>query len=87
MNQLGEPERSKCYSMFANRIHALQEAYIPSREIVSSDWPFLQYGLTDCGIAILSRNQYLVLTDDLKAANYLNSQGVETLNFNNLRSY
>lgn len=86
INQLGEPERSACYRIFASKIDSLQEFYLPSREVASLDWPFWKYGLTDCGIAVLAQGQYLVLTDDLKAAIYLYGRGIDTINFNNLRA-
>ncbi len=85
INQLGEPERSKCYKTLADGMAVLQETYVPSQEIASSDWPFLKYGLTDCGIAELTQSRYLVLTDDLKLTRYLNDKGIDTVNFNNLR--
>lgn len=86
LNQLGEPERSDCYKIFADGVAALlQETYVPSQKISSSDWSFLKYGLTDCSIAELTQNKYLVLTDDFKLVYYLNSRGVDAVNFNNLR--
>jgi uncharacterized protein YaiI (UPF0178 family) len=48
---------------------------------------FTKFGLTDCGIINLCREQYLVLTDDLKLANYLQKEGIDTINFNNIRTY
>jgi len=85
INQLGEPDRSDCYILFANEVSLFQEAYIRSQEIASADWSFPKYGLTDCGIAKIAPNQYLVLTDDLKLTRYLNSLRIDTLNFNNLK--
>lgn len=86
INQLGEPERSGCYRIFAERVASLEEVFLPSRDIASLEWPFVKYGLTDYGIAKISQNKYLVLTDDLRFTYYLNSQGIDTVNFNNLRS-
>ena len=68
INKLAEPDRTSCYVNFALKIPALQETYVPSRDVVSTDWIFPTYGLTDCGVADTAKNsQYLVLTDDLKA--------------------
>lgn len=86
INQLGEPERSECYVIFANEIGFLQENYVPSQSIASTHWSFQKYGLTDSGIASASPGQYLVLTDDFDLARYLNSLNIDTLNFNNLRA-
>lgn len=87
IDKLGEPDQTSCYINFAIEIPALQEMYIPSRDVASTDWVFSTYGVTDCGIAEAAKNnQYLVLTDDFKAANLLRVQGVDTINFNDLRS-
>lgn len=85
-NQLGEPERSQCFTYFAYSISAWEEFYIQSRESATSV-QFVKFGLTDCGILNLARNQYLVLTDDLKLASYLQKEGIDTINFNNIRVY
>jgi rRNA-processing protein FCF1 len=86
-NQLGEPERSKCFIKLADYVSNLEkveEVYRESRSLVTID-KFVKFGLTDCGILDLAQNQYLVLTDDGKLANYLNSLGIDALNFNHLR--
>lgn len=83
-NQLGEPERSQCFSIFAQGVSTLEETYLESRQIVT-DQQFTKFGLTDCGILNFAKDQYLVLTDDLRFAVYLQGQGVDTVNFNNLR--
>ncbi|NJO66187.1 MAG: hypothetical protein HC832_00945 [Leptolyngbyaceae cyanobacterium RM1_405_57] len=83
-NQLGEPERSKCFAVFAQSISAFEETYLESKGIVT-DQQFTKFGLTDCGILSFAKDQYLVLTDDLRLANYLQRQGVDTVNFNNIR--
>jgi rRNA-processing protein FCF1 len=85
LNQLGEPERAKCYVIFAENIAILEESYQPSKVIAAPDWPFIKYGLTDCGLAKVAQDQYLVLTDDLKLTDYLQRLGIDTINFNNLR--
>jgi rRNA-processing protein FCF1 len=85
-NQLGEPERSQCFSIFAQEVARLDESYIESRTSASME-VFTKFGLTDCGIINLASNQYLVLTDDFKLANYLQKSGVDTINFNNIRVY
>ena len=83
LNKLGEPARA----VFSKVLVLLEESYMPSKDIASLEWPFLKYGLTDCGIAELAQSKYLVLTDDLKLAFYLNQKGIDTINFNNLRSF
>ncbi|MBW4479287.1 MAG: hypothetical protein KME54_21140 [Tolypothrix brevis GSE-NOS-MK-07-07A] len=86
VNQIGEPERSQCYSVFAQAMTVLDEFYIESVNAVQLN-NFIKYGLTDCGIVTLAKNKYLVLTDDFKLANYLQKVGIDTINFNNIRTY
>lgn len=86
LNQLGEPERSQCLTIFAQGIARLDEFYLESINVANTD-NFAKFGLTDCAIVNLSRDRYLVLTDDLKLANYLQREGIETINFNNIRTY
>ncbi|MEG4516209.1 MULTISPECIES: PIN domain-containing protein [unclassified Microcoleus] len=83
-NQLGEPERSQCLSVFAEGVARLNESYLESTEVVRTD-SFTKFGLTDCSIINLAKNKYLVLTDDFKLANYLQTLGIDTINFNNIR--
>ena len=83
-NQLGEPERSQCFSIFSKIISNMNESYIESRTITNTK-NFAKFGLTDCGILNVARGKYLVLTDDLKLANYLQNVGVDAINFNNIR--
>jgi len=78
-NQLGEPERSRCLSVFAEGVDRLNEFYLESKEVVKTD-KFTKFGLTDCGIINVARDKYLVLTDDLKLAHYLQKIAI---NFNN----
>ena len=85
-NQLAEPERSKCLSVFAEGVAKLNEFYLESKEVARTD-SFTKFGLTDCGIATLAKNKYLVLTDDFKLTNYLENIGIDTINFNHIRPY
>ena len=84
-NQLGEPERSRCLVMFTRLISQIEEKYFESSTVAGYE-SFSRFGLTDCGIILLAKNKYLVLTDDLKLHLYLKALGIDTINFNNLRS-
>lgn len=86
INQLGEPEKSQCFSIFARDIVQLDEIYTESHTIAATD-KFTKFGLTDCGIAALAIGKYLVLTEDFKLANYLQTIGIDTVNFNNIRMW
>ncbi len=84
-NQLGEPERSQCLIIFAKLISRIIEKYTKSNLIANQEM-FSRFGLTDCGIMYLAKDKYLVLTDDLKLSLYLKAQGIDVINFNNLRN-
>lgn len=88
-SKINEPERSQCFEKLAESLSSealiqLDEYYIMS-SIATRVNGFNRFGLTDCGILELARNQYLVLTDDLKLAVHLQSFDVDTINFNLLR--
>lgn len=91
INKLTEPDRSRCYGFLATALRGeidhspLLEIYAPSKNIASPDWPFAKYGLTDCGIAEVASDSYLVLTDDFKVTHYLNEKGIDTISFTNLK--
>ncbi|MBN3891152.1 MAG: PIN domain-containing protein [Nostoc sp.] len=88
-NQLGEPERSQCFAIFAQfvkNVALLDEYYVNSLDAVNTE-KFVKFGLTDSGILTLSKGKYLVLTDDFKLASYLQSVEVDVINFNNIRVF
>ncbi|MEL7352962.1 MAG: PIN domain-containing protein [Cyanobacteria bacterium P01_A01_bin.116] len=86
INKLREPDRSFCYEFFAVEIPSFHEIYVPSKTVASGHWSFKTYGLTDCGLSALAKQkQYLVLTDDLRFANFLHHQKIDTINFKDLR--
>ncbi len=61
------------------------ERFIPSKTAVKNGG-FLRCGLTDAGVICASRGRFLVLTDDLDLYITLQSEGVDAINFNHLRS-
>jgi hypothetical protein len=48
---------------------------------------FAKHGLTDCVVAVMAELPALVITDDLDLCAYLQSSGLDALNFNHLRSW
>lgn len=84
INQIGEPDRSRCLDIFAQNVTRLDEFFIESSLASQAD-KFTIFGLTDSGIVTISRDKYLVLTDDFRLASYLQKIGIETVNFNNIR--
>lgn len=84
--QLAEDLRAPFYNDFASRIALLEEHYVPSVG-ASSLTHFNKFGLTDSGIVQLVKDNYLVLTDDLKLVGYLQNQGIDVINFNHIRGF
>ncbi|WP_319418832.1 PIN domain-containing protein [Pleurocapsa sp. FMAR1] len=84
-NQLGEPERSQCLNIFAGLIAGISEQCLDSGSVAKHEL-FARFGLTDCAIMYLAKDKYLVLTDDLKLSLHLKAQGIDAINFNNLRT-
>jgi len=84
--QIGEPRRTNCQAVLGRRIGLLDERYVPSADTVQDDH-FLKLGLTDSVIARLAERSWLVLTDDLKLASFLQQIPVDVVNFNHLRPF
>ena len=85
--QLQDPDKTQAFLAIAKATEKLCEEYQTSDRITKGDG-FTKFGLTDCAITELARNSYLVLTDDLRLAHYLeNSQQIDTINFNHIRGF
>ncbi|WP_204102286.1 MULTISPECIES: PIN domain-containing protein [Spirulina sp. CCY15215] len=84
INQLKEPERSQCLELFSDLLSRVDEFYLESKRISEIE-KFSKFGLTDCGILDLAKDRYLVLTNDFKLANYLESRGIDTINFTHIQ--
>lgn len=82
-NAIPDTKKAAYFSWFARSLAVLQEEYVSSTTALGNRWA--RFGLTDAGIAEIAKNRYLVLTDDLRLSRSLESDGVETLNFNHLR--
>ena len=83
--QLGEPVRSEYFKKLSSDITLLEEEYVASQDVGDMQ-EFVRFGLTDAGVIYLTRGKYLVLTDDFRLSQYLQSTGVDTINFNHIRS-
>ena len=83
--QLPEPVMQSFFRDFAARIRLLHEEGEPSK-VACENPHFERFGLTDCVIADISRNAYLVLTDDFPLAGLLGKLGIDVINFNHIRS-
>jgi hypothetical protein len=71
--------------LFGQGISRLNEQYVSSQGIAAQEY-FVRFGLTDTGIVEAAKGRYLVLTDDLRLAVQLQALGVDTVNFNNIRT-
>ena len=78
--------RFEFFSHFGRSLIKFDEQYVECINI-SSDPNFPKFGLTDSIIAYCARDMgILVLTDDFPLFNYLNSQGLDAINFNHIRT-
>lgn len=84
-NQLPEEVKLSYYAKMAERIAGLEEHFQASEKICALEH-FKKFGLTDSGIIELVKDKYLVLTDDFRLASYLEKVGIDTINFNHVRT-
>lgn len=84
--QLSGKIKSCYFEIFAKQIKLLEENSKPSKDLCDSEC-FRKFGLTDSGIVEISRNTYLVMTDDLPLSGYLQSQRIDVINFNHIRYF
>jgi rRNA-processing protein FCF1 len=85
-NQLPENIKLKYFDKIKEQISRLEESYVESK-VICELTHFPKFGLTDTGIINLVKDNYLVLTDDFRLANYLEKIEVDVINFNRLRDY
>jgi hypothetical protein len=83
--QLSESHRRDVFLTLRDEIGVLQEHYPPSRD-VSAAAGFPRFGLTDTAIDQLARDEYLVLTDDLRLSIALSELQVAHINLNHMKS-
>lgn len=84
MGRLTGRVRDGCFEFFSQAITLMHEQSTPASTLRAMH-AFARFGLTDTAIVDAARGSYLVLTDDLPLAAYLQGQGVDVLNFNNIR--
>ena len=82
--QLGEPARTPFFQTLAEKFILMEERYIESSDAAQQE-EFVKLGLTDTGILKLSKDQYLVLTDDFRLSQFLQKKDVDVINFNHVR--
>jgi len=82
-NAIPEKKKTTYFAWFASRVALLREESVLSSTALTSRWA--KFGLTDAVIAAIAKSRYLVLTDDFRLSQSLQSDGIDTLNFNHLR--
>jgi hypothetical protein len=82
---LGEPIRPAYFKKFAEHLTLLDEHYIESHKVTNHQ-QFTKLGLTDTGIFPVVKGKYLVLTDDFRLAQSLQTEGIACINFNHIRT-
>ncbi len=84
-SQLAHDQRRNWRTSFRDQFSSMNERVIASEFAVASN-DFIELGLTDCGILELSKDGLLVLTDDLALYLALQCRGIDSINFNHLRT-
>lgn len=86
LGHLPKGPRRDCTELFRRLIPELDETHRPSEELCEHPY-FRQFRLTDTGIAEVSKDSYLVVTDDLPLHHRLmNDEQQDSINFNHLRT-
>ncbi len=80
-----EGARRECTELFRRLIPELDETHHPSEELCEYPY-FRQFRLTDTGIAEVSADTYLVVTDDFPLFHRLANDEQAVINFNHLRT-
>jgi hypothetical protein len=84
--QMPEVLKRGYFDRFRSEVHVLAETYMPSAQ--ASESPYLaRLGLTDSVIADISKDKYLVLTDDFPLSNLLQKLRIDVINFNHVRGW
>lgn len=84
-NAIAASEKAAYFDRMATMLTLVKEEYVPSTKALANRWA--RFGLTDAAIAEIAKNQYLVLTDDLRLSYALQNDGIATINFNQLRDF
>ena len=86
LGNLSDPAKTECYGLLARTIRsAMDEKHTPGVDLIDSP-AFGLFGITDASILDVATGSFLVLTDDLPLYAYLQGNGVEVLNFNEIRA-
>jgi len=85
LGYLREPARTECMQRFAHAAQVQMAESYESASNLSQNPSFLLFGITDASILNAAFGSHLVLTNDAPLYAYLLGQGVDVLNFNQIR--
>lgn len=83
-NSLHSNLKEKFYKVFSQLVINFEENYIASKSL-SNTQELYKFGLTDSVIFYLAKGNYLLLTDDFRLSQYVESKHYDVINFNHLR--
>ena len=72
------------FSKFVDNFVIISEQYLESKIIANSE-NIDEFGLTDIGIVLVAKDNYLILTDDLDLSMFALRNNVAAVNFNHIR--
>lgn len=72
------------FSIFAKSLTIISEEYLPSKSIANNE-NIAKFGLTDIGIMLVAKNNYLILTADFAFHVLALRNSIDSVNFNHIR--
>lgn len=83
--QIRSDLKAGLFRVFSDAINQLEEEFVLSAAVAGNQ-EFGKFGLTDAVMILLAQKNYLVLTAEWPLSQYLQSQGMDVINFNHLRN-
>lgn len=84
--QLADTTRTGVFETLSAGIALFDERHTPASDL-AGDPAFPRFGIADTAVLREAKGRYLVLTDDFRLSQYLQSEGVDVFNFHHLRFY
>ncbi len=84
--QLPEHQKSGFFAKFGDGISLLEEHHVPGIDLATAP-KFNRFGITDVAVKHIAERGYLVITDDFRLSQYLQSVDIDAINFNHVRTY
>ncbi|MBD0320928.1 MAG: hypothetical protein ICV87_11380 [Gemmatimonadetes bacterium] len=84
--QLADRTRTGVFETLSEGIELFHERHTPASELAAEP-AFPRFGIADAAVLHEAKGRYLVLTDDFRLSQYLQSEGVDVFNFHHLQFY